>query len=143
MGFALKSLAAIGLASLGFAASAGQFSAIGSGTGIDIAENIADLVSDKFTNRYPVSQYSIHVIYDFQTYSDGGGVGFAVAGVVPRAKSKDWVYTPIGRYVVTQRFNGKAIGPKEKFQLTVETIRLSVEHMMAECDASPKCDILQ
>lgn len=125
------------------AALAGQFYAIGSGSGIEIAENIADLVSDKFTEHYPAARYAIHVIYDFQSHAEGGGVGFAVAGVVPRAKGSDWTYTPLDRFVVTQRYNGARLDAQERQRLGLETIRQAVRHMMQACDSSPHCDILR
>jgi hypothetical protein len=139
----LRIAAIIGLASVAISASAGQFHTLGSGTGIDIADNIKDLVSEKFTAKYPASKYTIHVIYDFQVYTDGGGVGFSVAGVVPRPQKNDkWFYTPDLRFVSTRRVVGQSINSYEKNDMTIQVIRSSIEFLMAECDKLPKCDIL-
>jgi len=49
----------------------------------DCASKVTDLVTDKFTQRFPASRFKIAVVAEFQQYSDGGGVGYAVAGVSP------------------------------------------------------------
>jgi hypothetical protein len=138
-----NTLVALLLATATSAATAGQFLAIGSGNGIELADAVADLVSDKFTARYPVSRYAIHVIYDFQGHGDAGGVGFAVAGVVPRVKDSDWVYAPLDRFVVTRRVDAGRLSAHERQRLSVETIREAVAQMMQACASSPNCDILR
>jgi hypothetical protein len=145
MRFTFKKCAIIGLASLSFSAFAGNFHAVGLGSGVDISGNISDLVSDKFIAKFPATKYSITVIYDFHTYTDGGGVGFAVAGVTPRNQdaSKGWYYAPYHRYTSTRRMTGQSINSYKKNELTIEVIRQAVELLMAECDKSPTCDVLK
>jgi hypothetical protein len=137
----LKTTIIIGLATLSFSAFAGQFRCNAAGDA-GCAEHIKKIVSDKFLSKFPASKYTIVVIYDFLTYSDGGGVAFSVAGVVP-LQDGNKVLVPRSRYISTTRINaGRFINPYQKTQEKIEVIQRSVEQMMEECERSPSCDVM-
>lgn len=145
MHFSFKMAAIVGLMSLSFSALAGEYFCHGFGNS-GCSEHIADLVTDKFTSKFSAKKYKITVIYDFQTYSDGGGVGFAAAGVVPilEGKHSDRSLVPKLRFISTTRIdNTRRLSPYDKTNEMVELIRRSVQNLMEECDRSPSCDVLK
>lgn len=108
-------------------------------------EHIADIVTDRFTSKYPADKFKLVAIYQFMDYSDGGGFGFAVAGVVPRIRidGAEIAQIPARRFIATQRLNGKNIDARQRNVLEIETMRSAVDNLMAECDRDKNCDLLK
>jgi hypothetical protein len=107
-------------------------------------QHINDIVTERFTSKYPIEKFQIVAIYDFREYSDGGGVGFAVVGVVPRIRvnSVEITQVPTRRYHATKRLVGANVGPRQQAALEIETLRTAVDNLMAECDRLKDCDLL-
>lgn len=87
---------------LGFStAHAGEFMAICYGPIEEVppcATMINDIVTDQFTQKYPVSKYQIVIIFDRMTFGNlGTTVTHAIAGVAPVAAGKQGI-VPIGRH---------------------------------------------
>jgi len=103
------------------------------------AEHIRDLVTDDFTQRYPADKFKIVVVYAFIPYSDGGGVGYAMAGVSPvlKANGIDFAIVPKQRYSWTSLRRGPHVSPREKNELEVSLIRGAVENLMEACRKGP------
>lgn len=110
------------------------------------AEHIKDIVSDKFTKKYPSSKYEIVIVYQYDAYSDGGGVGFAVAGVSPKvtekAKYGNLSLMPINRFLATQRDTGKQVDPYEVTKFKINLLRRATRLLMEACDRQPSCDVI-
>lgn len=106
----------------------------------DCASKVTDLVTDKFTQRFPASRFKIAVVAEFQQYSDGGGVGYAVAGVSPVLKDNTTLF-PIRRFASTVRIKDRTMSPYDVTKETEELLRRAVEQLMAACDSSPSCDV--
>ena len=106
----------------------------------DCSTKVADLVTDKFTQRFPKSHFKIAVVAEFQRYSDGGGVGYAVAGVSPVLKDNTTQF-PISRFASTVRIKDRKMSPYDVTKETEELLRSAVEQLMAACDSSPSCDV--
>ena len=129
---------AAALVFLGSNANAGEFSLQCYASINDCATIARDLVTTKFTTKYPSKRWDIVVIADFQRYSNGGGVGFAVAGVVPTGTGQ----APVRRVSATIRIDDtRKIDANGETDLTVEVLRDAVTELMAACDRSSKCDI--
>lgn len=109
----------------------------------DCSTRLKDIVTDKFTNKFPHTDWEIVVIAEFQPYSDGGGVGYAVAGVSPslRSGTKEYTLAPIKRYSATKRINGRNLGPYEVLDETHSLLRRAVEQLMVACETSSTCDV--
>lgn len=146
MRIALLTAAFIWLAGISFSAFSGQYSCSSYG-GAGCAEHIKDIVTDKFTSKFPHSKYEIVVVYEYQTYSNGGGVGFAVAGVSPKvAESNKYgalSLMPIRRFTATQRNTGDSINPYQKTQNEIGLIRDAVQLLMEACDRDANCDVMR
>jgi len=86
------------------------------------AHLINDVVTDKFIDKFPAKKYEIVVIYQFQIYSDGGGVGYAVAGVAPVLEGQyaNGALVPKVRFVSTVR-----IDKTRKSAMTTKNMRPS------------------
>jgi hypothetical protein len=106
----------------------------------DCASKVSDIVTDKFTNRYPVARYKIVVLSEFLPYSDGGGVGFAVAGVSPLLKDGAG-QIPSRRYTSTIRIVDRSMSAFDVTKKTEELLRSAVEQLMAACERSVNCDV--
>lgn len=134
--------------SLSFSALAGPYVCINYGNS-GCSKHINDIVTDKFTKKFPVSNYEIVVVYDMHTMSNGGGVAFAIAGVSPRVSeakygSGEMALMPINRYVVTKRIDANVqINPYRKTEIEIELLRDAVQMMMEECDRNANCNILK
>jgi hypothetical protein len=102
------------------------------------ADVLNEVVTSKFTSKYPLSNWRIVVIAEFQRYSDGGGVGYAVAGVVPKGSSQ----VPVNRFSATLRVdNTRKVTAKDRSDFTLQVYRDAVAEMMAACDESSTCDL--
>ncbi len=111
-------------------------------------EHIKDLVTDKFTTRFPYQKYEIVVIYDMQLMSSGGGVGFAIAGVSPRLsgskrESGSATLVPSRRFTSTSRIPaGERINQYQRTKYEIGDLRIAVEAMMEACERDAGCNIL-
>lgn len=120
---------------------AGEFSVFCSYNNDNIqkcASVIADLVTDKFIAKYPISKYQIFVHSDIHSYSDGGFAAYAVAGVIP----KDSAQFP-ARVFSNSNINGGST-KYSRVQLAnteLETYRAAVKNLMEQCEISPACDV--
>lgn len=129
---------------LGTKAYAGEYQINCYFSGKKCASLISDLVSDRFTSKYPPSHWTIVVIGQFAPYSNGGGVGFAVAGVSPTPQNQDKNATaqvPRRRFISTTRILDHQLSPYEVNAKIESLVRDAVQDMIAECDLSPKCEI--
>ena len=99
-----------------------------------------DLVTQKFTARFAHDRYAIQVYAETTRFDQGDGVTMAIVGVVPRARGTH-AHMPnrIWRVVTYHARVGDAY---ERQQKSRNAIRRAVENMMASCDDSPSCDIL-
>ncbi len=114
---------------------------------VNCAKNVADLVTKKFAKRFPASTYEIVMVANFDPYSDGGGVGFAIAGVsrrlLDKSKSSGPSLMPVNRFISTVRIDkGKYLGPRERTEETIQLMRRAVELLMDACEREERCDIL-
>lgn len=136
------------LSGVGFSASAGQFICHEFGSADDslCATSVSQFVTEKFTTKYPAKKYAIVVIHDYQLYSSGGGVGFAVAGVVPLLTGKhadDMVLVPFRRFIATSRTDkGVSFNAYDKTDQKIKLIQQAVQSLMEACNRSPKCDVM-
>jgi hypothetical protein len=107
--------------------------------------HLKDIVTDRFTSKYPADKFKLVAIYEFLTYSNGGGVGFAVVGVVPRMRVNGVEITqvPKPRFTSTRRLNGNHIDARQRTVLQIETLRSAVDDLMSECDREKNCDLIQ
>ena len=101
------------------------------------AEVVSDLVTDKFLAKFPNQTFSIFVHSDVHSYSSGGYVAYAVAGVVPKGLSQ----FPLRRFSSStiernQRGDALTLANVEK-----ENFRDAVKQLMDQCEISPTCDI--
>lgn len=135
---ALSWLAATIALAMPLASHAGRYVCQGYGDN-GCAEHISDLVTDEFTQRYPADKFKLVVVYAFIPYSDGGGVGYAMAGISPQLKANgiDFAIIPKQRYSWTTRRSGPYVGPREKNELEVGLIRGAVENLMESCRKGP------
>lgn len=146
MHFTLKTAAIIGLACVSISSQAGQFRCAGYGdTGC--TDHITSIVTDKFTAKFPASKYKIVMVYDFQTYSDGGGVGFAVAGVSPIVSetNKYGVLSlmPKNRFTSTVRIDKtKTLNPYQVTQEKIDLMQRAATLLMEACDRDANCDVM-
>lgn len=106
----------------------------------DCADKVSHIVTDKFTKKFPANRFQIAVIAEFQKYSDGGGVGYAIAGVTTIPKDKSTII-PKNRYASTTRIVNSNISAYDVTKETEELLRRAVENLMADCDRSPSCDV--
>ena len=102
---------------------------------------IRDIVSDRFTVRYPADQWQIVVIASVHRFSNGGGTAFAVAGVSPRSRNDQQP-----GIVPSYRFSSVVNDPgplqltsRQALNELEEAIRGAVENMMTACETSPEC----
>lgn len=119
---------------------AGEFRVHCFGPVSNCATKVNDIVTDKFSQRFPATRYQIAVVAEFQPYSNGGGVGYAVAGISPVLKDNTTQF-PINRFSATTRIIDRKISPYDVTKETEELLRRAVEQLMAACDRSPSCDV--
>ena len=108
---------------------------------------IAEIVSERFTTRYPADKWQIVVIAEVHRFSNGGGTAFSIAGVAPRLPSEPGVGAAPAA-VPKQRFSSvmNIAGPrhlagKEEIEELENVIRRSVENLMTECERTPNCNV--
>ena len=103
---------------------------------------VVDIVSERFTARYPSANWEIVVLAEFTPYAGGGGVGYAIAGVSRRQSGANGqALVPKERFVSTSRRNGAPVSPTQAAAETVEVVRHAVEQLMVACERSPNCNV--
>jgi hypothetical protein len=117
---------------------AGTFNTHCFGSIDDCSSKIADLITDKFIATFPSDKWTIVIVNDFHVFSDGGGAGFSVVGVVPRQKITS---VPKKRFNRITTIGGRNINAYEATKYNVEILRLAVQDMMAACDQTKNCTI--
>lgn len=137
---ALGAALVLGLLCIAAPASAGVYSVNWYADVPDASALVRDIVTDRFTEKFPADDWNIVVVAEFHAYSDGGGVGYAVAGVAPKVNSPMALF-PIRRYSSTTRIVNRTVGPREQREQTEDLIRRAVEQLMAACDASATCEV--
>jgi hypothetical protein len=117
-------------------ATAGTFS-VRCYTNIQCANALTEIVSDKFTTKFPSKSWEIFVTTDFLKYSNGGGVGFAIAGIVPKNSNQ----MPLHRFSSTMRIDAsRSVLASEIDSLKIEIMQNAVRDLMAECERG-NCDV--
>lgn len=119
--------AAMGAATISVNAQAGQFRTEywGDATGTDIAQ----VVTDKFTEAYPVAKYKIWLMTDVGTNGQGDVYCTAIAGVTLRHTHE----TPVNRYSETIiRHNGGSPTVGQRHALAAQCARGAVNNMMSD-----------
>lgn len=102
---------------------------------------VVDLVSERFTTRYPATKWEIVVLAEFTPYLNGGGVGYSIAGVSRKVAGTQQPTVPRHRFVSTSRRTGEHISLSETQAEVDQLVRDSIEQMMAACANSPNCNI--
>ncbi|MGQ0710480.1 MAG: hypothetical protein ACT4NV_12105 [Rhodoferax sp.] len=103
----------------------------------ECAKIISDVVTDKFTSKFPASRFSIFVHSSVHAYSRGGYVAYAVAGVVPRGSGE----FPV-RYFSSSAMNGeKRVDGLELSKIELENYRDVVRQLMNKCEIAQACDV--
>ena len=96
-----------------------------------------DLVTDRFTTKYPSTRWHIFVLSNVYTFGDGSGAAHATVGVTPNTTDKQVVLpTNTWRHILSR---STVRGAYEKQQLERDVIRSALEARVAKCDDSPEC----
>jgi len=104
----------------------------------ECANLVTDIVTDKFTAKFPATKYQIFVHSNVHSYTNGGYAAYAVAGVVPKRSGqfpkRAFSASNINRG--NESFSRVQLAEKE-----LETYRDAVRNLMEQCDISPTCDV--
>lgn len=130
----------VGVGLIAFTGYAGEFQVSCFSNLGGCSARVKNVVTDKFTRHYPASRYEIVVLAEFQPYSDGGGVGYAVAGVSPVLRDGTTQF-PVRRYASTVRIVDRSMSAFDVTRETEMVMRDAVEQLMAACDRSTNCDV--
>jgi hypothetical protein len=103
------------------------------------AKVVADIVTDKFTNKFPATQYRIFVYSNIHSYTNGGYSAFAVAGVVLK-DSNDFPSYQFSTSKINQEGKYTSI---QLAQYEYEVYRSAVQSLMERCEISPTCDVFK
>ena len=99
---------------------------------------VADIVTAKFTARFPSTSYEIFAHSNIQEFSNGGFSAYAIVGVIPRNSGQ----FPLRTYSSTTiDGSGKIYSLVELSEIELRVYRQAVSNMMERCEISPKCDI--
>ena len=120
-------------------ANAGEFSYDCFQSDLSCKNLFNDLVTQKFTNAYNYKKWSIFVYGDKAAFSDGSGVTYTIVGLVDANANSPFPKTWWRRVHYYQNMGNAYAENKELHTL----IREAVTDMMADCDASPTCDLLK
>jgi hypothetical protein len=101
------------------------------------ADAIPDLVTDKYLAKFPAKKFSIFVHSDIHSYSNGGYVAYAVAGVVPTSSGQ----FPYKRFSATTMEKEKRADQIKLAEAEKENFRDAVKQLMDSCEISPTCDV--
>lgn len=108
---------------------------------ISCSPNITDVVTDRFTTRFPSSQYEIVAYVDSDTFGDGKSIAFATVGVTPRTHGR---YGQLSLFPV-RRFSAYwhgSLGNKTLQIEEIDVLRMAVAYMMKSCASTKSCDIV-
>ncbi|OGB30191.1 MAG: hypothetical protein A3F78_04645 [Burkholderiales bacterium RIFCSPLOWO2_12_FULL_61_40] len=123
---------------------AGPFSMVCHFPSKNCGSEVTDIVSDRFTSRYPSSKWQIVVLAEFTPYSNGGGVGYAIAGVsrkISSPQSATQALVPHQRFVSTSRRVGRNILASEAVEETIQLVREALEQMVVACENTSNCNV--
>lgn len=98
-----------------------------------------DLVTDKFTSRYPHTKWRIFVESHPYSFGDGAGAAHASVGVTSAGTGKQIILPGKTLGHLLTRENVKSAYAKQ--QIERDVIRAAVEALMAQCDDSKNCDV--
>lgn len=101
------------------------------------AEMTNDIVTERFTAKFPADRFTIFVHSDLHSYSNGGYVAYAVAGVVPTGS----LQFPLRRYSTTTFERERRADHLRLAEVEKENFRDAVKQLMDKCDLSPTCDV--
>ena len=101
------------------------------------ADIVSDIVTDKFPAKFPNQAFTIFVHSDIHSYSAGGYVAYAVAGVVPKGSSQ----FPVLRFSSSKLERQKRGDVLTLANVERENFRDAVKQLMDQCEVSPTCDI--
>lgn len=107
----------------------------------DLDGKLSDLVTNKFTEKYPSKKWTIYVqTSTANANSDGSALYFVSVGVGPRGLNG---LQPADRTWEHISSDPKTVNAsvKDKKPYIVELVRERVLSMMDECEKSPNCDI--
>lgn len=120
---------------------AGQFSVSCSYENDNIqecAQVVSDIITDKFTAKFPATKYQIFVHSNIHSYTNGGYAAYAVTGVIPKGSDQ----FP-ARYFATTRTNrtDERFTTVQLAEQELENYRSAVKELMEKCEISPTCDV--
>ena len=133
--------AAIVLAGFHLSANAGEFSVFCTYQNNNLSKCagiISDIVTDKFTIKFPASKFQIFVHSNIHNYTNGGYAAYALAGVAPRGSG----IFPVQYYSKTA-VNGTDVvfNTVQLAELELQNYRSAVQNLMNACEISPACDV--
>lgn len=102
------------------------------------ANIVSDIVTKKFTDKYPSTKFEIFVHSNITGFTNGGYSAYAVAGVVPTGSGQ----FPIRRFSSTT-INGtdKKFSAVDLARTELETYRSAVQSLMDACEISADCNV--
>jgi hypothetical protein len=133
----LMTVAALFVATV--SAHAGAFS-FNCSTDVSCSDLLSDVVTEKFTTKFPNDIYEIFVLSHTSVFSNGTSASYAVVGVVPKSKLSHY-FAP-NRSWDSVSYYGSLGNAYDKQNKSREIIRKAVESMMAACEDSKGCEIL-
>lgn len=110
-------------------------------TNADLDGKLGDLVTEKFTKKYPSNKWKIYIQSStVNANSDYSALFYVSVGVAPKGLNG----TQPARYIwerIELKPNVINATLKNKKSLLVEQVRIVLQEMMDECEKSPNCDI--
>lgn len=108
---------------------------------ISCSTNITNVVTDRFTTRFPSSRYEIVAYVDSDTFGDGQSIAFATVGVTPRTHGRygEMSLFPVRRFSVY--WHG-SLGSKTLQIEEIEVLRMAVADLMKSCAQTKSCNLL-
>ena len=109
---------------------------------IACSSNITDIVTDRFTKRFPVKRYEIVAYVNGTTFDDGVLIAYAAVGVSPReyGKYEKLSLFPLNRYEVS--WHGALDGNTTLQIREIQVLRRAVQDLMRRCATAKGCNIL-
>lgn len=101
---------------------------------------LSDIVTEKFTMKFPSSKFEIFVYSNIIGFTNGGFSAHAVAGVVQKNS---------GQFPVNAFSSTLMNGTEKKFSQIdlanseLENYRAAVKSLMEQCEISPDCDVYE
>jgi hypothetical protein len=135
------SMALAALAIVAVPARAGDFNVFCSYTNENLqkcAAVVSDIVTDKFTQKFPATKFQVFVHSHMQAFTDGGYAAYAVAGVIPKGSGEfpDYRVSTTNIDGTSKMFSGVQLAEIEK-----SNYRSAVRALMEKCEISPSCEI--